>query len=97
MNDFLQRLVDLRNNIPGPGAIAKSVGGAASRTLGNVGKGIRNRSQERLDNERARNAEMIRQNFGSPENYQRLQEESNTPSPTIGPFFARLLGLRQDK
>jgi len=93
MNELMNRLVALRSAGSNAGA---AVGGAvaglplkAARAGKLALEGMRRRDQQMLDAERERNQAMIIQNFGSLENYQRLQNESPLPEPTIGPALVR--------
>lgn len=93
MDEFMQKLLGLRNKV---GEVAKG-------TLQNMGN-VREREQEMLDTERARNRELIERNFGTVENYENFlaNQASTTPavapeqSGGIGDFFSRILGARQN-
>lgn len=89
MNDFIEKLVALRN---GAGNLAKG-------TLQNMGN-VREREQQMLDAERARNRELIDRNFGNTENYEQFLAEQppspKTPGQSLGDFFKRLMELRSN-
>ena len=88
MDAFLQKLAELRS---GAGRVAKG-------TLENMGN-VRERSQEMLDTERARNEDLMTRGFGSPEQYRQFQSEQpplpKTPGQSLGDFFDRLAQLRR--
>lgn len=91
MNDFIEKLVALRNG----------VGNVAKGTLQNMSN-VREREQQMLDAERARNQELITNAFGSPEAYMELQNATSTepaprtPGQALGDFFKRILELRNN-
>ena len=91
MDDFMQKLLALRSK----------VGGVAKGTLQNMGN-VREREQEMLDAERARNEDLMTRGFGSPQNYMDMQNATSTPQlpqtpgGSIGDFFARILGARDN-
>ena len=96
MNDFIERLVDLRGGL---GKVGRGIGKVAKGTLENMGN-VREREQQMLDTERERNRRMIEENFGSVENYEQFLRENPMPKTfgeSLGDFFGRLLHIRSDK
>lgn len=78
-------------------ALRNGVGNVAKGTLQNMSN-VREREQEMLDTERARNEELMTGAFGSPEAYRQFNESQpplpKTPGQSLGDFFERLLRLR---
>lgn len=87
MNDFIAKLIALRN-----GAVDTAKG-----TLHNMSN-VREREQQMLDAERARNADLIGKNFGTPDNYRKFLADQpplpETPGQKLGNFLERLIQLR---
>lgn len=88
MEEFLQRLIALRS---GAGNAVKGAGRMVDRGL----TYLEDKDRKVQDAKRARNEEMIVDNFGSLENYRKFNEENPMPTSTIGDFFRRVLRSRQ--
>lgn len=87
MNEFMNQLVALRSKVGNLPSAAMDVARGTVRNMANVGE----RSQAMADAERKRNEDLIIQNFGSLENYNRIQQENPLP-PTPGEYLGK--GLR---
>lgn len=87
MNDFIEKLIALRN---GAGRVAKG-------TLENI-SGVGERYDDMREFEQNRNNDIINEKFGGIQEYQNFLNESpqlpETPPQKLGDFIRRIMQLR---